>query len=328
MSSPSSPRGLDLDRFRSGKGIAAAARDGAASTGPRVNVVARERRMQAILASVETLPSLPGVVMHVLQLVNDVDAGARDFEEIISTDQALTAKVLKLVNSPFFGTRRRIASIPQAIVVLGMKSLQSVVLAAKTSRLLDRQLTPYGLGNGGLWKHSMSCATIAQQLATRRNQDGSVQEAVFVGGLLHDVGKIILAPHVAELQGDFDRACQAAGGNVVEAEKAVLGVSHPEVGGLMGRKWDLPAPLIAMIAGHHGEAVPEADPDGLATVRLADDLCNQIGVGRLKGKAAPSSYWDEGLATLGLEGSTEELVQESTRLIEELEPTFREMMRG
>jgi putative nucleotidyltransferase with HDIG domain len=333
MSSPSSSRRPALDRFRNRRGATPAA---PGATGPtaakaptaRPGVVTKERRMQAILASVETLPSLPGVVTQVLRLANDANAGARDFETIIRRDQALAAKVLKLVNSPFYGPRYPIASIPQAIVALGMKSLRSVVLAAKTSRLLDRQLTPYGLGDSGLWKHSMSCATLAQGLAKARGADQAAQEVAFVGGLLHDVGKVILAPHVAELQDDFDRAREEARGDVVQAEKAVLGLSHPEAGGLMGRRWDLPAPLIAVIAGHHGTAVDGADPVGLATVRVADDLCNQTGVGLLHGACAPSPYWEEGRATLALPLAGDELRQWGATLIEQLEPVFREAVRA
>lgn len=318
----SSPNGLDLDRFRKAAGAAPSSASSAGA--PRVDVVAKERRTQSVLASIETLPSLPSVVTQVLQLANDKDAGAKDFEEIISTDQALTAKVLKLVNSPFFGLRREVTSIPQAIVVMGMKSLRSVVLAAKTSRLLDRQLIPYGLGESGLWKHSMSCATLASRLVRRIGADQGAQESAFVGGLLHDVGKVILAPHVAEMQGDFDRQRAADGGSVVAAERAVIGLSHAEAGGLMGKRWDLPEALIEVIAGHHDGDIEREDAC-ITVVRIANDLCNQVGVGRLAGPAEPSPAWDALLARAGLEDAAVDLRQEAAELVTELEPVFAEM---
>lgn len=321
----SSPNGLDLDRFRKAAGgPPPAAPTAPTADAPRVDLVAKERRTQSVLASIETLPSLPSVVTQVLQLANDKDAGAKDFEEIISTDQALTAKVLKLVNSPFFGLRREVTSIPQAIVVMGMKSLRSVVLAAKTSRLLDRQLVPYGLGESGLWKHSMSCATLASRLVRRIGADQSAQESAFVGGLLHDVGKVILAPHVAQSQGDFDRHRAANGGDVVAAERAVIGLSHADAGGRMGRRWDLPQALIDVIAGHHDGNVEEEDA-GITVVRIANDLCNQIGVGRLAGPAEPSTAWEALLERAGLAASAADLRQEAAELIAELEPVFAEM---
>ncbi|MBZ0269923.1 HDOD domain-containing protein [bacterium] len=320
----SSPKGLDLDRFRKAPGSGSPPDPAPSAAAPRVDIVAKERRTQAVLASIETLPSLPSVVTQVLQLANDPDASAKDFEEIISTDQALTAKVLKLVNSPFFGLRREVTSVPQAIVVMGMKSLRSIVLAAKTSSLLDRQLTPYGLGISGLWKHSMSCASLASNLSRRIGADQAAQEAAFVGGLLHDVGKVILAPHIAERQGDFDRLCAENDGCVAAAERAVIGLSHAEAGGLMGKRWALPEGLIGVIAAHHDEVSEDEDAQ-VTIVRIANDVCNQIGVGRLAGAAEPSATWEASLARAGLEGEAENLRQEAAELVTELEPVFAEM---
>jgi putative nucleotidyltransferase with HDIG domain len=321
----SSPKGLDLDRFRKAQGTGGTPAGAMpSSSAPRPDVVAKERRMQAVLASIETLPSLPSVVTQVLRLANDADASAKDFEEIISTDQALTAKVLKLVNSPFFGMRREVTSIPHAIVVMGMKSLRSVVLAAKTSRLLDGQLTPYGLGECGLWKHSMACATLASRLAGRVGAEQGAHESAFVGGLLHDVGKVILAPHVAGLQDDFDRHRAEHGGDVVAAERAVIGLSHAEVGGLMGKRWGLPDALVRVIAGHHGTTASDEDAH-VTVVRIANELCNQAGVGRLAGPAAPTGDWEALLERAGLPEAAADLRQEAAELVIELEPVFAEM---
>ncbi|GJM45202.1 MAG: phosphohydrolase [Gemmatimonadota bacterium] len=329
----SSPQNFDLDRFKQKKTSspggepAAPATGGSAQVqtapGPRVQVVAKERRTQAILASIETLPSLPSVVTDVLRLANDPDASASDFEAIIRKDQALTAKVLRLVNSPFFGLKRSVESIPQAIVVLGMKSLRSVVLAARTSRLLDRQLTPYGLASQGLWQHSISCAMLGSDLAQRLKAGQAAQEAVFVGGLLHDVGKVVLAPHLATEQPAFGNALRESP-DLCAVETEFLGMSHAEAGARMGRHWDLPDSLVRVIERHHVWADPDPADLGLALVRLANELCNQLGVGLVAGPVEPSPDWERLMSGLDLPAG-DVLREECRARLEELAPTFQEM---
>jgi len=293
--------------------------------GPRVALVARERRAQAILASLDNLPTLPAVATEVLHLAQSPTASARDFEEILRRDQALTARVLKLVNSPFFGLRRAVTSIPQAVVVLGMRTLRSVAVAAQTSRLLDRPLGPYGLAEGGMWMHSMSCASLTRVVARRARFGPDCVEELFVGGLLHDVGKVILAPYVAQAQADFDRAF-AAGKDVVAAESEVLGVIHPDVGGAMARRWGLSAGLVELIEGHHRAFEPGYEPR-LVVVQVANELCNQLGVGRRAGPAAAPPDHRLRLAALGLAGDADALREESRAAIAGLESAFRELAR-
>jgi putative nucleotidyltransferase with HDIG domain len=298
----------------------------AAVVPPQVSLVAKERRAQAILASLDNLPTLPSVAMEVLRLARNPNAQASDFEEILRRDQALTARVLRLVNSPFFGLRSRVTSIPHAIVVLGLRTLRSVVVAAQTSRLLDRQLGPYGLADGGMWKHSMSCATLTGMLAERLRMSPEAREEIFVGGLLHDVGKIILAPHVAGVQAEFDRAV-AQTGDVVRAEIDAFGMSHPEVGGKMGRRWGLSASLVELLEEHHrplASAGGRANA-GLLVVQVANDLCHQLGVGRKAGPAAPSVEFGPRLAALGVAGEQTTLLEAARKTIAGLEHVLHEI---
>lgn len=313
-----------FDRFRR-PGAAPGATVPAATAQPAV--VARERRAQAILAGLDNLPTLPAIAMEVLQLAQNRNASAKDFEEILRRDQALTAKVLKLVNSPFFGLRREISSIPQAIVVLGMRTLRSVVVAAQTSRMLDKQLGPYGLADGGMWMHSMSCATLARNLAKRVKVATELGEELFVGGLLHDVGKIILAPHLAGVQAEFDRAVTAAGGDVVRAENDVLGATHPAIGGAMARKWGLSGVLVGLIEGHHAALDPALER-GVLIVQVANDLCHALGVGRRAGPRPLPADHALRLAILGLGDQAERVLEESRLALGDLQGMFTELARG
>ncbi|MCA9751107.1 MAG: HDOD domain-containing protein [Gemmatimonadetes bacterium] len=321
---PPPPRGLDLDRLRAstGKGVTPGTGGGAALAAVP-GVVAKERRVQSILANIENLPSLPSVVMQTLRLANDESAGANDFEEIIRQDQVLAARVLKLVNSPFFALRRTVQSIPQAIVVLGLKSLKSVVLAAKTSRLLGGQLGPYGFVEGGLWQHSMSCATVARSLAKSAGLSADAQEEMFVAGLLHDVGKLVLAPHAKEIQ---KQAASLAGtAELVSLEHDTIGMSHCEAGGRMARKWGLPDRLIDLIENHHVD--PEAASVEVRIVQLANLHCNRAGIGLTTPPDVDASAEESLLHSLGLADRAEAICAEIERRLDELRPLLEDMAK-
>jgi putative nucleotidyltransferase with HDIG domain len=292
------------------------------------SLVARERRVHEILANIEILPSLPSVVMRVMQLASDEDTQASDFEKVIQQDPSLAAKVLKLVNSPFFGLRSKISSIPQAVVVLGFKSLRGIVIAAKTSSFLDGQLHQYGLDTGGLWKHSISVAATCHLLACEKQFDTGAQELVFVGGLLHDIGKIVLAPYIAEQKRDFDAALAQCGGDLVKTEEELIGISHSEVSGRMAAKWGLASELGALMRDHHGGRDGEAMSTELGLLLVANDLCNQFGIGLAGGRREPSPGYASWLAALGLAGKQEELEVRLRDLLPEFHAVFQTLKSG
>jgi putative nucleotidyltransferase with HDIG domain len=289
------------------------------------SIAAREHRVREIASRVETLPSLPSILMEVLELANDAETKASDFEEIIRKDQALVAKVLKLVNSPFFGLRHKVSSISQAIVILGFKSLKSVVIAAKSSKLLDRQLHAYGFGPSGMWKHSMSCATICRMLAVRLGLSTEDQEELFVGGLLHDVGKILLAPYIENFQAEFN--VRVAGTDLSSAERETVGIAHDDVGGRMADQWGL-APSLAMLIRSHHAPNPSESERSLLTLQLANEFCGQLGVGRVDGPMEPSASYGKLLDRLHLAESRDEIEATVRLQIEQLQETFEALAGG
>jgi putative nucleotidyltransferase with HDIG domain len=289
------------------------------------SLVARERRLQEILANIEFLPSLPGIVTRVMELASNDDTQASDFEGIIQQDPSLAAKVLRLVNSPFFGLRHKISSIPQAIVVLGFNSLRGIVIAAKTSSMLSRQLHQYGLDTGGLWKHSISTAATCHVLARKKQLDSGSQELVFVGGLLHDIGKIVLAPYVAKYQCDFDRRLEERGGDLVKTEEELIGISHSDVSGRMADKWGLAPELATLLRDHHETGDDAKASVTLGLLRAADDLCNQFGIGLVGGKREPSSHYASWLDSLGFAGMEEDFKDQMRALLRELSAVFQSL---
>jgi HD-like signal output (HDOD) protein len=259
-----------------------------------------------------------------MELARDANAKASDFEEIIRKDQALAVKVLKLVNSSFFGLRHKITSISQAVVLLGFKTIKSIVIAAKTSHLLNRQLAPYGYHPGGMWKHSISCAITCHFVATRASLDHGAREELFVAGLLHDVGKVVIAPHLAPLAKELPEAIERHGGDAIRAEKELLGVSHDEVGGIMAERWNLDPGLGGLIDRHHRADVGDSDTKSvkdLYALQLANNLCNQLGIGRSAGPCEPSPLFPHWLAELGL-GEDGTLARDVEDWLDEMRSVF------
>lgn len=329
-----SPRGgLDLDPVRIASSLRAPSNpaeverlaSGSANAEEALAAVARKHRVSRILATLDDLPALPTVVLRVMELAGDAEAGAADFEAILRRDPVLAAKVLKLVNSPFFGLRHKITSVSHAVVLLGFKTVRSVVIAAKTSRLLNRQLTQYGFDAGGMWKHSISCAAICHFLAGRSALGVDTREDLFVAGLLHDVGKLVIVPQVASVHAEFREAVRRNDWDVVAVERELLGISHDVVGGHMARRWGLDPALGELIERHHENGSAPPASRALLILRVADDLCHQLGIGRTAGPRAPSPRFREWTAGAGL-GGPEDVVREIRGPLAELQSVFESLV--
>jgi putative nucleotidyltransferase with HDIG domain len=195
------------------------------------------------------LPSLPEVAVRVLEIVDNPRASASELSRAISLDPALTARVLRLANSALYGFTRRIGSTVQAVTVLGFSQVRSVVLTISILDIFSRQGRERIIPHRRIWEHSLACAVAARLLASRARL--CPPEEAFVTGLLHDLGKIVLA---AALPGEYQQAlirATAEQRRLVDAEMVVLNVSHAEVGRWVAEKWQLPQLLCEAIASHH-----------------------------------------------------------------------------
>ncbi len=225
------------------------------------------------IKSIIQLPALPAVAMEVVELVDNPKTSASKLGKVISSDQALTAKVLKIANSPFYGFPKKISTIDFAIIVLGFDALKEIVISISLVSSLQKKSDNY-FDAKTFWDHSISTGVVARRLA--RDLGYRISGEVFVGGLLHDMGVSVLHRY---FNSEFSRIIEITREtdlNILEAEESVMGVTHGEVGGWLAERWNLPEHLAEAIAFHHVPAKAQINPDLVALVHCADIMSLQI----------------------------------------------------
>ncbi|MBL9187829.1 MAG: HDOD domain-containing protein [Opitutaceae bacterium] len=209
------------------------------------------------------IPTLPAVVMQAMEVLQDPTSDAESVQGVISRDPAISAKILRVANSAYFGFARRVGTIAEAVGVLGFVNVQGMILGlgAFDAMRSDR------LKLGGLWRHSVTTATAARLLAERL---GRRPDEAFTAGILHDIGKLIFAVQAGS---DYQRVIdleRAAGASSLEAERTLLEFTHPEVGEMVAQRWNLPPHYVAAIAHHHAPAAAGEETVFSALIGLAN----------------------------------------------------------
>ncbi len=232
---------------------------------------------QEIVDRIGTLPPLPDTAVRLMAVVNDPRSTVDQLVEAIRYDQAVTTELLRLCNSAYFGLSRRIASLNEAMVRLGTVKVMQLVMAVHTSTLLRHEQRGYGLAAGGLWRHSVGVALACGAVAPKVNLTNA--GLAFTAGLLHDIGKVVLSEYVAEQFGEIIALVTHRGQSFLEAERAVLGYDHQQIGGEVAERWQLPDSIVRCIRHHHDPASLEPADPLVDTVHLADCICLMLGIG-------------------------------------------------
>ena len=238
-----------------------------------------QQRIQSIIQNVEQLPSLPDVVSKIINMVNDPDVSFKHVADEIAKDQAITANILKLCNSAYFSKGKEISSIDRAIVILGLKEVKDIVVIATTKSVLNKVIVGYDLARGELWKHGVAVAMLAKKIATECNQK-AIADIAFTGGIIHDVGKTVLALFVQSTFKDILNTVTEKSITFQEAEKVVMGFDHQQIGEQVAIKWKFPKVLQSIVRYHHE---PMNAPDDhkmiVSIVHVANTLCLMAGIG-------------------------------------------------
>ncbi len=257
-----------------------------------------------LLSQIEKLPPLPGAMLDLLRSFNDEDINVADLAKAIGRDPLLTVRILKVVNSPFYGLKGAVSSLPEAVMVLGFSNVRSLALAASLTGAFPLQ--PHGaVDPRRLWMHSFCCAICAQLLASRVQVNA---ETAFTAGLLHDIGRIamlVLCPaqfeEILAVKAQQDIELEAA-------EEQVLGVSHATFGARLLERWGLPATLVQAVEFHH---TPDLEP----TSRLTDLISLSSGFAH----ACERHMLDDSISTGAATGAIMRLGLTRTQCAEALE---------
>lgn len=230
-----------------------------------------------VAAAVAELPAMPSSITEVISACDDHDMTVGQISQVILRDQSLTANILKLANSAFYGHARRVTTVTEAVVLLGFSAIKSLAISSHTSRLLSGALPGYGLQSGELWRHSIAVAFTARRLAVEV-QLAPVEEA-FVAGLLHDIGKTILSGYMENAFDEVTRIAQERRMPFHEVERELLGFDHAELGAAVAVAWSFPAELEEAIRHHHSPEGATLKPALAHCIHLADAACMMLGVG-------------------------------------------------
>ena len=229
-----------------------------------------------IMRTLDDLPPMHEVVMKAQEIMADPNSDIEDLAVIIETDQSIVAMILKMINSAHYGLSGKVSSIRQACSLLGLRTLQEVIITVGVSKVLGRKLKGYEFGSGELWLHSIATGFCSRILAERKNRE-LVSDA-YVGGLLHDAGKIILDQYVLERKDAFKDFIKDETKTVLDAEKRILGFDHAEIASDICRKWNIPENITLAIQYHHYPS--HSDENELAyIVHTADYLVRLGGLG-------------------------------------------------
>ena len=205
---------------------------------------------KALLTSAEALGGLPITVRRLAEVVSDPEHAIADIVQIVSLDASLTAALLRRANSAALGGRVQIKTARDAAVLLGSGALLSLALSTSVAGRLNQPIPAYGLGDGDLWRQSVAASVAAEVIAGRATVD--VPAEAPTAALLHDFGKVVLAKHLGpQLLAQLSRAAATDNLELMEAENAVFGVNHADIGGLVAQQWRLPHTIVEAIIHHH-----------------------------------------------------------------------------
>ncbi len=235
--------------------------------------------MEEIIAAVDEMPPFPQVVQRAMQELADPAYEVSGLVDILKVDQAVTANILKLCNSAYFGLPRKVSSLKEAVVYLGADQLRQLLVSGAASKIYEKPNEGYAVFADELWRHALATAVMAQVL--RRHLRLKLDDnMVFTAALLHDVGKVVLSAFVIDKYRAIESLVEGGECSFQEAEKEVLGFDHAEIGGKIAEKWEFPPEIIAAIAFHHEPSRASKELRLLTeVVALANNLAVMVGYG-------------------------------------------------
>jgi putative nucleotidyltransferase with HDIG domain len=242
------------------------------------------KRIKRITESIIGLPTLPTVVSKMIDLVDSPRTSATALARLISSDQALTAKVLKFANSAYYGFPREISTVNMAIVVLGFNAVKEMGLSLSVFDVFKKTPSAADFDVTLFWEHSVGCGVASRMLA--RAYRAPFAGEAFVAGLLHDMGKVILKQYFEPEFADILNSQKEQNKTLEEAEASAIATGHAQIGAWLAEKWNLPKIICDTVLHHHDPWESKAERLFVACVTLGDYLCHATSTGQ-SGRLVP-----------------------------------------
>jgi putative nucleotidyltransferase with HDIG domain len=230
-----------------------------------------------ILKSIKNIPAFPAVALKVMTLIDDPDFSLMDVVDVIKYDQAVTANILRICNSAYFGLRYKVETVRDAVMRLGQQNVVRAVQVAGVSKFY-KNAKGYGLEADKLWEHSVGVALMSQILSRRIFHCEDAR--LYTTALLHDIGKVVMGEFVDKSFQNIYNLVSNKGISFLEAEEEVLGINHAELGGKIASHWNFPEDMRDAIVYHHRpDLMPDGGSNSAWLVYLADQACIMMGIG-------------------------------------------------
>jgi putative nucleotidyltransferase with HDIG domain len=240
-----------------------------------------------ILRKVTTIATLPQVTSQIIRTVEDPKSTAQQLHKIVSHDPALVTRILKVVNSAFYGLPGQVGSIERAIVILGLNGIKNIAVAASLGQLFRGAALCEGVSPRDLWTHCIAVAVAARDLA--RNMKLNFADEAFLAGLIHDIGLLVSLQLYPEKLGEVCKLAQSTGGDFISLERQIIGFDHQQLGMGLAEQWKFPR-ACQLVAGHHHapQALADQTRQLVSIVHVADTICCQAKLGmHLTGSREP-----------------------------------------
>lgn len=253
--------------------------------------------VEKITESIKDLPTLPTIFYTISEAMNNPRSTTEDIAKIVSTDQASAFKVLKVANSPFFGFRGRIDTVPQAVLHLGFNELKNIILALSVMKFFSKSTYSEHMKPRDFWAHSIAAGICTRMLGSSVKVPNL--EQYFLAGILHDIGKLLLLDLLGEKYLEVFRIIEEKNCLIREAERISIGIDHAEAGRLLAERWKLP-PVIKNTIYYHHSGLNDGRTDTLVScVHVADIAVRMFDLGNPGDRLIPQPNI-KALASLGL----------------------------
>jgi putative nucleotidyltransferase with HDIG domain len=227
-----------------------------------------------MVAKARKLPQIPGSALRLVELLDEPENNTQEVVEMIRGDALLTAKLLRICNSAALGLAEPVSSVDQAVLMLGFAQVLSLVISLAFGNAMTGTLPAYAVEADELWRHAFGAATAAEMLAARNLCPGVDGSVGFTAGLLHDIGKLVMAQSLtSELHWAIRQRLSGQALTTVEAERQVVGTDHAEVGACLLHIWRLPDRIVEAVVNHH-KPVVEPTPQLSAITFLANRIAH------------------------------------------------------